>query len=93
MRTYVYEVNLQHFISQRKNSDAITNYLFESHQDYINPKIIARRQVYRLVDKVLAKVAPSLSLGENGMNTVSATSLNSNVQILHIDDNKENSTI
>ena len=72
------------------NSDAITNYLFEAHVDYINPKIIARRQVYRLVDKVLVKVAPTLALGEKGVNSVSATSLNSGVQILQTDDNKEN---
>lgn len=72
------------------NSDAITNYLFEAHVDYINPKIIARRQVYRLVDKVLVKVAPTLALGDKGVNSVSATSLNSGVQILQTDDNKEN---
>lgn len=48
------------------DSDEITNYLFEAHEDYINPKIIARRQVYRLVDRVLSHVAPSLALGEKG---------------------------
>lgn len=75
------------------NSEAITNYLFEMHQDFINPKVIARRQVYRLVDKVLNKVAPHLALGELGMNTASATSLNSQVQVLHMGDNKENTSI
>ena len=49
--------------------------------------------MYRLVDKVMAKVAPSLALGEIGLNTVSATSLNSQVQILHTDENKENTSM
>ena len=91
--TQVYEVNLQNFIKKRMNSEAVTNYLFDVHQDYINPKIIARRQVYRLVDKVFAKVAPKLALGEAGMNTVSSTSLNNHVQILDVDDNKENTSL
>lgn len=65
----VYEVNLQHFIAKKMDSDEITNYLFEAHEDYINPKIIARRQVYRLVDRVLSNVAPSLALGEKGSNS------------------------
>ena len=78
INNYVYEVNLSHFIAKSMNSDIITNYLFQTHQDYINPRIIARRQVYRLVDKVLTKVAPHLALGDNGMNTASITSLNSN---------------
>lgn len=75
----VYEVNLQNFIKKQMKSDAVTNYLFDVHQDYINPKVIARSQVYRLVDKVMAKVAPHLALGDQGMtmNTQSATSLNS----------------
>jgi len=82
-------------MAKNMNSDDITNYLFEMHADFINPKIIARRQVYRLIDKVLTRVAPKLALGEQGVNfnTASTTSINSNVQILHTAENKENASI
>ena len=85
---------MQNFIKKKMNSDQVTRYLFDEHQDYINPKIIAKRQVYRLVDKVFSKVAPHLSLGEGGMNfAVSTSSLNTNVHILHTDENKENTSL
>ena len=42
------------------DADQIINMLFENHKDFINPKTIARNQISRLVDRVLAKAAPHL---------------------------------
>ena len=58
------------------DAEAATNKLFELHADYLNPKYIAKRQVKRLVEKVLARcgikkrdsVAPS-SLAEDKENS------------------------
>ena len=44
---------LKDFLSM--DAEVLTNKLFELHADYLNPKYIARRQVKRLVEKVLAK--------------------------------------
>ena len=37
MQQLIYEVNLQNFIKKKMNSEAVTNYLFDVHREYINP--------------------------------------------------------
>ena len=43
----------------------IVDLIFELHGDFINPKVIARRQVTRLVDRLLTRVAPELILNRS----------------------------
>ena len=43
----------------------IVDLIFDLHRDFINPKVIARRQVTRLIDRLLTRVAPDLILNRN----------------------------
>ena len=49
----LYEVLLMPFINKGLDTEQIVNQLFELHKEYINAKVIARKQVTRLVDRVL----------------------------------------
>ena len=61
------------------NTTQIVDLIFDLHRDFINPKVIARRQVTRLIDKLLTRVAPELILNrqnedkENASNNTAAT--------------------
>jgi hypothetical protein len=60
------------------NTTQIVDLIFDLHREFINPKVIARRQVTRLVDRLLTKVAPDLILNrriENKENQVDAQNL------------------
>ena len=50
------------------NSTQIVDLIFELHGDFINPKVIARRQVTRLIDRLLTRVAPELILNRANEN-------------------------
>ena len=75
----VYEVTLTSYIQQGMNTTQIVDLIFDLHRDFINPKVIARRQVTRLIDKLLTRVAPELILNrqnedkENASNNTAAT--------------------
>ena len=56
----VYEVSLTKYIEQGMNTSQIVDLIFELHGEFISPKIIARRQVVRLVDRLLAKAGPEI---------------------------------
>lgn len=58
----IYEVTLTPYIEQGMNTTMIVDLIFDLHREFINPKVIARRQVTRLVDRLLTKVAPDLIL-------------------------------
>ncbi len=60
------------------NTTQIVDLIFELHHEFLNPKVIARRQVTRLVDRLLAKVGPDLILNrriENKENQADAQNL------------------
>lgn len=44
------------------STDAIVDHLFEMHSAVITPRVIARRQVWRLVERVVAKAKESSPL-------------------------------
>ena len=46
----------------------IVDLIFDLHRDFINPKVIARRQVTRLIDRLLTRVAPELILNRTTEN-------------------------
>ena len=46
------------YIEYGMNTTQIVDLIFDLHREFINPKVIARRQVTRLVDRLLTKVAP-----------------------------------
>ena len=50
------------------NTTQIVDLIFELHGDFINPKVIARRQVTRLIDRLLTRVAPELILNRTTEN-------------------------
>ena len=50
------------YIEQGMNTTQIVDLIFDLHRDFINPKVIARRQVTRLIDRLLTRVAPELIL-------------------------------
>jgi len=55
------------------NTSQIADLIFDLHRDFINPKVIARRQVLRLVDRLLTKAAPDILLNrqvDNKENTI-----------------------
>ena len=57
------------------NTTQIVDLIFDLHRDFINPKVIARRQVVRLVDRLLTKAAPEILLNrriENKENAADA---------------------
>ena len=58
----MYEVTLTSYIEQGMSTTQIVDLIFELHGEFINPKVIARRQVTRLIDRLLTKVAPDLIL-------------------------------
>ena len=66
------------------DSETVTSKLFEKHSDYLNPKYISKRQVKRLVEKVLAKCGTKresssvvvLDDKENSSNNITAPSGN-----------------
>ena len=60
-RQLVYEIPLQPFVSHEAlqritNTETIVDHLFEMHSAVITPRVIARRQVSRLVERVVSKV-------------------------------------
>ncbi len=60
------------------NTTQIVDLIFDLHSEFINPKVIARRQVTRLVDRLLTRVAPDLILNrriENKENQADAQNL------------------
>ena len=61
----LYEVLLMPFINKGLNCEQIVSKLFEVHKDYINAKVIARKQVERLVERVLARLQPSQNRQEH----------------------------
>ena len=50
------------------NTTQIVDLIFDLHRDFINPKVIARRQVTRLIDRLLTRVAPELILNRTTEN-------------------------
>lgn len=56
----IYEVTLTSYIEQGMGTSSIVDLIFELHSDFINPKIIARRQVTRLIDRLIARVGAEL---------------------------------
>ena len=58
----IYEVTLTSYIEQGLDTTQIVDLIFELHGEFINPKVIARRQVTRLIDRLLTRVAPDLIL-------------------------------
>ena len=71
----IYEVTLTTYIEQGMNTTQIVDLIFDLHGTFINPKIIARRQVVRLIDNLLTRVAPDLILNrriENKENAADA---------------------
>ena len=50
------------YIEQGMDTTQIVDLIFELHHEFISPKVIARRQVTRLIDRLLMKVAPELIL-------------------------------
>ena len=52
-------------INKGLNCEQIVSKLFEVHKDYINAKVIARKQVERLVERVLARLQPSQNYQEH----------------------------
>ena len=50
------------------NTTQIVDLIFDLHRDFINPKVIARRQVTRLIDRLLTRVAPDLILNRTTEN-------------------------
>ena len=61
----IYEVTLTSYIEQGLDTTQIVDLIFELHGEFINPKIIARRQVTRLIDRLLTRVAPDLILNRS----------------------------
>jgi len=55
-------VTLTSYIEQGMSASQIVDLIFDLHGEFINPKIIARRQVLRLIDRVITRVAPELIL-------------------------------
>jgi len=56
----VYEIPLLPFVTpegleKMPSVDAIVDHLFETHSAVITPRVIARRQIFRLVERVIAK--------------------------------------
>ena len=58
----IYEVTLTSYIEQGMNTTQIVDLIFDLHGEFINPKVIARRQVTRLIDRLITRVAPDLIL-------------------------------
>ena len=61
----IYEVTLTKYIEQGMSSSQIVDLIFDLHGDFINPKVIARRQVTRLVDRLIGRVGSELILNRN----------------------------
>ena len=64
----IYEVTLTRYIEQGMNTTQIVDLIFDLHREFINPKVIARRQVTRLIDRLLTRVAPDLIMNRNNEN-------------------------
>ena len=64
----IYEVTLTSYIEQGMGTAQIVDLIFDLHGEFINPKTIARNQVTRLVDRVLARAAPDLIYNRNNEN-------------------------
>ena len=69
----IYEITLTSYIEQSMNSTMIVDLIFDLHRDFINPKVIARRQITRLIDRLLTKVAPELILNRKFENKENAS--------------------
>lgn len=70
----VYEVSLTRYIEQGLNTTQIVDLIFDLHGDFISPKVIARRQVTRLIDRLLTRVAPELILNRQNEDKENASS-------------------
>jgi hypothetical protein len=63
----VYEIPLLPFVTPEgleniPSTDAIVDHLFEMHSAVITPRVIARRQIWRLVERVVSKAKESSPL-------------------------------
>ena len=63
----MYEIPLLPFVTPEGldkigSTDEIVDHLFEMHSAVITPRVIARRQVWRLVDRVVTKAKESSPL-------------------------------
>lgn len=63
----MYEIPLLPFVTPEglekiPTTDAIVDHLFEMHSAVITPRVIARRQIWRLVERVVAKAKESSPL-------------------------------
>lgn len=47
------------------NTTQIVDLIFDLHGEFINPRVIARRQVTRLIDRLLTRVSPELILNRD----------------------------
>ena len=74
----IYEVTLTSYIEQGMNTSQIVDLIFDLHREFINPKVIARRQVTRLIDRLLNKVAPDLILNRRNENKENEAGVNNN---------------
>lgn len=69
---FVYEIPLGPFVTSEgikagfNDIDAVVDKLFEIHSDVIDQAHIARKQVFRLVQKVIAKLAPEFDKENSG---------------------------
>ena len=61
-------MTLTSYIEQGMSTTQIVDLIFDLHRDFISPKVIARRQVVRLIDRLLTKVAPDLLLNRTNQN-------------------------
>ena len=56
MLQQIYEITLQPLLDKGLSADDIVSTLFKEHKGYLHPKVIAREQLKKLVDRVIAKV-------------------------------------
>ena len=51
----IYEIALQHLIDSNHKADDIVNTVFAENKQYLHPRVIAKAQVKRLIERVIAK--------------------------------------
>lgn len=49
---YVHEIPLS-LVNKQTNLDSLTSDMFEKHGSYLNPKIVSKGQIKRLLDKLV----------------------------------------
>ena len=69
----IYEITLTSYIEQSMNTTMIVDLIFDLHSEFINPKVISRRQITRLIDRLLTRVAPDLILNRKFENKENAS--------------------